>query len=276
MSIGTVASTISWRIGASSHLRIDSTRPSVRRSSTIPRLSFRTESPFASRRGILSQPALDSASVDILYTSRPTLGTFSAVHRALTRQDGARLYVDPKTAYPVKLDVVEPHYLWGQVHVEVLYGLWEMFDGSAYPRSSFRIVDGSVEIARTVGTVDFLAAADAPALGLPDAPAPPAASDTPLFLQPLPPDTVRAADDVYLLKNPGYTEAVALVGDTVFVFDATQAAERARQDHEWIQRLFPGEHPVVVVVTDLAWPHIAGVRYWVAQGATILSHRMSE
>src|SRR5690606_14424266 len=30
-----------------------------------------------------------------------------------TREDGARLYVDPKTAYPVKLDVVEPHYLWG-------------------------------------------------------------------------------------------------------------------------------------------------------------------
>src|SRR5690606_30226621 len=83
MSIGTVASTISWRIGASSHLRIHSTRPSVRRSSTIPMLSFRTESPFASRRGSLSQPALDSASVDILHNSRPTLGTFSAVHRDL-------------------------------------------------------------------------------------------------------------------------------------------------------------------------------------------------
>src|SRR5690606_21985815 len=85
-----------------------------------------------------------------------------------TREDGARLYVDPKTAYPVKLDVVEPHYLWGQVHVEVLYGLWELFDGSAFPRSSFRLVDGSVEIARTVGNVDFLPAADAPALDLPD------------------------------------------------------------------------------------------------------------
>jgi len=30
-----------------------------------------------------------------------------------------------------------------------------------------------------------------------------------------------------------------------------------------------------VVVTDLAWPHIAGVRYWVAAGATIVSHRSS-
>jgi hypothetical protein len=29
----------------------------------------------------------------------------------------------------------------------------------------------------------------------------------------------------------------------------------------------------VLVVTDLAWPHIAGVRYWVAQGARIVAHR---
>jgi hypothetical protein len=28
-----------------------------------------------------------------------------------------------------------------------------------------------------------------------------------------------------------------------------------------------------VVVTDLAWPHVAGVRAWVARGATIVSHR---
>jgi hypothetical protein len=26
------------------------------------------------------------------------------------------------------------------------------------------------------------------------------------------------------------------------------------------------------VVTDLAWPHIAGVRYWAATGATIVTH----
>jgi hypothetical protein len=42
-----------------------------------------------------------------------------------------------------------------------------------------------------------------------------------------------------------------------------------------IARLFPGRHPLVLVVTDLAWPHIAGVRYWVARGATVVSHRIS-
>ena len=44
----------------------------------------------------------------------------------------------------------------------------------------------------------------------------------------------------------------------------------------WVGRLFPGHHPIVVVVTDLAWPHVAGVRYWVAMGATIVSHAGSK
>jgi hypothetical protein len=79
-----------------------------------------------------------------------------------------------------------------------------------------------------------------------------------------------------LLRNRFYTEAVALVGDTIVVFDATMGEERAQQDEAWIQRLFPREHPVVVVVSDVAWPHIAGVRYWVSRGATIVAHRMNE
>ena len=78
-----------------------------------------------------------------------------------------------------------------------------------------------------------------------------------------------------MLRNPGYQETLTLARDTVFVFDATQGEARARQDSAWIGKLFPGKHPIVVVVTDLAWPHVAGVRYWVAQGATIVSHRAS-
>ena len=31
----------------------------------------------------------------------------------------------------------------------------------------------------------------------------------------------------------------------------------------------------MLVVTDLAWPHIGGVRYWVANGVPIITHRMS-
>ncbi len=89
-------------------------------------------------------------------------------------------------------------------------------------------------------------------------------------------DTVRVNAHTFLLVTPAYTETVTLMRDTVFLLDATSGDTRAQQDSAWIATLFPGRHPIAVVVTDLAWPHIAGVRFWVARGATIYSSRMSE
>ncbi|MBI3787182.1 MAG: hypothetical protein HY276_02905 [Ignavibacteriales bacterium] len=192
-----------------------------------------------------------------------------------TQTGEERLFLDQKTGFPIKLDYEEKHYLWGQVHVEFIYSTW-IEAGNAYiPSASFRIVDGATEVTRTLGTVELIEKTKAPRLTLPPT-AKPQGNQTPLFLQPLSPDTVGVSTSTFLLRNPGYTEAITLINDTVYVFDATQAEERSRQDEAWIKKLFPGNHPVVLVVTDLAWPHIAGVRYWVAQGATVISHRMSE
>lgn len=76
--------------------------------------------------------------------------------------------------------------------------------------------------------------------------------------------------------NPGYTEAFTKVGDTVYVLDATQGDARAKQDLEAAEKVFGKRNKFVVVVTDTAWPHIAGLRFWVAQGAAVISHRESE
>lgn len=95
----------------------------------------------------------------------------------------------------------------------------------------------------------------------------------PAFLTPSQPDTIRVGPNTFLLKNRGYAETVTLSRDTVYLLDATQGDARSQKDSVWIGKLFPGRHPIVVVVTDLAWPHVSGVRYWVAQGATIVSHR---
>lgn len=194
----------------------------------------------------------------------------------LTRPNGPygteRLFLDPESAMPVKMEREEPHYLLGQLLVEYLWSTWAAVSGGGlFPAASFRLADGATEITRTVGELERVARVDAPVLENPDATVAMEPS-LPMFLRPDPPDTVRVTDHTFLLVNRGYTQAVSLAADTVWVLDATQGEERARRDHEWIGRLFPGDHPVAVVVTDLAWPHIAGVRYWVAQGATIISH----
>jgi hypothetical protein len=125
---------------------------------------------------------------------------------------------------------------------------------------------------RTYGAFHLSPRDSAPALALS---APDLEIKPPRFLQAIPPDTFRVSATTVVLHNPGYNEAITLARDTVFVFDATQSDDRARQDSAYIGRFFPGRHPVVVVVTDLAWPHVAGVRFWVASGATIVSHRAS-
>jgi hypothetical protein len=182
-----------------------------------------------------------------------------------------RLYIDAKSGFPVKLDLIERHYLWGQRRVEYLWSTWTMTDGIVVPGAAFRQTDGAIELSQTVGGVELIAPGAAPAMTAPAAPteAPP---ELPLFLQPIAPRTTRVSSNICLLTNPGYTEAVAVAGDEVFVLDATQGEERARQDADAIANLFPGRHKITVVVTDLAWPHIAGVRYWVSQGATIMAH----
>lgn len=185
-----------------------------------------------------------------------------------------RLFLDSKTALPVKLDRIEPHYLWGQVHVEYVYSTWVLDSGVAHPGSAFRITDGEVETSRTIRSFQLMPSDSAPRLAVP-ATTTPMALVLPRFLQPVPPDTVRVGPRAFLLKNPGFGELVTLARDTVFVLDATQSEDRARADSVWIGKLFPGRHPVVLVVTDLAWPHVAGVRFWVASGAAVVSHRAS-
>ena len=182
-----------------------------------------------------------------------------------------RLYVDPKTGFPVKLDMVEKHYLWGQRHIEYLYTNWVRSGAVVVPGSSFMLADGKTEISETIGDLEMIAQNATPALELPAEPAE-SPDELPLFLRPLDPKVVQVGPKTYLLSNRGYTEAVTEAGNEIFLFDATQGEERARKDSEAIASLFPGKHRVTVVVTDLAWPHIAGLRYWVASGATIIGH----
>jgi hypothetical protein len=193
----------------------------------------------------------------------------------MTPSGEQRLFIDPKSGFPVKLDLEEKHYLWGQRHIEYLYTNWTLAGGVMVPGSSFRLADGETEISRTTGEVEIVERNAAPSLALPDTPSQ-AADALPLFLQPIDPTIERVGPKTYLLSNPGYKEAVTQVGDDVFMFDSTQGEERARKDATIIAKLFPGYKKLTLVVSDLAWPHVAGVRYWVANGATIVAHRAAQ
>jgi hypothetical protein len=184
-----------------------------------------------------------------------------------------RLYFDPQSGLPVKLDREEPDYLWGQLHVEYQYQTWVYGDGVLRPGAMFRLVDGALATERIERSFSLTPSDSAPSLNVPDTE--PMKVAVPVFLQGTPPDTARFGSRAYLLANRGYREGIVLLGDTVYVLDATQGEDRARADSAWIARLYPHHEAIAVIVTDLAWPHIAGVRFWVARGATIISHANS-
>jgi hypothetical protein len=135
--------------------------------------------------------------------------------------------------------------------------------------------DGENEITRVTGNYAFVPRDSAPRVTLPDGPSPTPAGSPAARPPDAPPDTVRVDASTFLLVTRFYTNVVTLQRDTVFVLDAQTSETRAAQDSAWIGRLFPGRHAIALVVSDLAWPHISGVRYWVAQGATVYSHSTS-
>lgn len=193
--------------------------------------------------------------------------------RVVLARDDERLFLSQSDGVPVKLERTEPHYLWGQVRTEYLWSTyWGVEGGGWYPLAAFRIVDGTTY--ERVGVIGFQAALvpvdSAPLLSL-GTPRP-----APLAPASVGPDTIRVSDSTWLLRAPAYTHAVALRRDTLFLFDATTSEERARADSSLIATLFPGRHPMVLVVTDLAWPHVSGVRFWAARGATIAAHATAE
>jgi hypothetical protein len=236
--------------------------------SLLPRASF--QSRYLNPWAVIADWV---AAADARFADRELYRDYQRVVLTRTTLEGEqRLFIDPKTGFPVKLDLEETHYLWGQRQIEYLFTNWTLSGGIMVPGSSFRIADGKIEISQTFGDVKIIAHDAAPSLLLPES-LTQSVAVLPLFLQPLDLNVVQVGPKTYLLSNPGYTEAVTEVGSDIFIFDATQGEGRATKDAAAIAKLFPGRHKVTVVITDLAWPHVAGVRYWVANGATIVSHK---
>lgn len=236
--------------------------------------SAQVQSAFGSRRGLNPWAIVAdwSADASVRVAGRCWIRDYWRV--ALVRRGDVaddHLYLDPVSAYPVELSRTESHYLWGRVRAEYRYLTW--YD-QPLPAAASREIDGIPDAYRIYSASRLVPRDSAPSFTLPaglaDMP-----RVVPQFLQAIPPDTIRVSANLFLLRNPGYTEAVTLIRDTIWIFDATQSEQRAALDSAWIGKLFPGRHPLMLVVTDLAWPHIAGVRYWVAQGATVISHRLS-
>jgi hypothetical protein len=187
------------------------------------------------------------------------------------------LYLDERTGLPIRLARMEPHYFLGPTQVAYVYASWfDVGRGALYPISITRFVDGHVNESRYAdpfnGGETLVATDSVPPIAVPDT-----ALTLPVEPQHRllanPPDTVGVGAGTYLLVSRAFTSVVTLQRDTVFVLDAPAGEALAEQDRAWVVRLFPGPHAIVLIAMNPVWPHIAGLRDWVAHGAAVVASR---
>ena len=165
------------------------------------------------------------------------------------------------------------HYLWGQMHVEFVYSTWQRIGGAHLPAGTFRVEDGVTTITRTYGEQRLVPRDSAPSLTLPARDKPMALARQISSCRRRPDTDPRERDDCSASQSRLCRDRDARARHRVRVRRDAGRRARAARFARGSPRSFPGRHPIVVVVTDLAWPHVAGVRAWVARGATIVSHR---
>jgi hypothetical protein len=115
-----------------------------------------------------------AASADARFVGRETYRDYVRIVLTRTTPSGEqRLFLDPKTGYPVKIELQERHYLWGQRKIEYVNSNWTLVTGVMVPDSSLRIAEGQVEISQN-GDVEIAAETrmcPAPSMVQPDQPA---------------------------------------------------------------------------------------------------------
>jgi hypothetical protein len=185
-----------------------------------------------------------------------------------------RLFLDPRSHIPMRLLTTELHYFLGPVHADYRYSAWsDVAPYVYYPTSAHKLTDGLGQETWTVLDHRLVRVDSAPSLSVPRDGAPMPLLPPPRFGV-APPDTVRVGENTFLLVNDRFTSAVTLARDTVFVLDAAAGEERARHDSTWIATLFP-RRPVTLVLLNSVWPHIAGLRFWVASRASVVAPTLS-
>ena len=187
-----------------------------------------------------------------------------------------RLFLNAWTHLPTMLEIVRNEGRfgnWGDVTERRWYSYWTLEKGSLmYPRQTtvewngFPFSDDTVHVLKVDEPVD-----DA-ALTIPEATR---AAFTANPNRPLPSPTafdgskaIALAD--WLIEVPGgYNVTVVKQPDGLVIMEATTSSEHAAAVMAFAAAKFPGSKIKAVVTTSDAWPHLAGIREYVAAGIPI-------
>ena len=221
----------------------------------------------------LAAPDLRASEDRVLHGIANDAVSFSYGDRRLT------LYLNSHTHMPTMLQSVADDMfgIWGDVTRESWYTFWTLQPGGwQYPQQITTTWNGTPASDLSVFTIEVNQPVDEALFAIPDdtaaafrkmleAPGP-AFSMQSLRLDPS--KAIRLTDDVVVF--PG-SWAVTLVRqpDGIVVLEAPIGSAYSAQVIEVASAMFPGTPIKAVVTTSDAWPHLGGVREYVARGIPV-------
>ena len=162
----------------------------------------------------------------------------------------------------------------GDVPMEVRYADYRDYGGVKFPKQIVEKTDGFLSWDITVADVKPNAAVNlAPPANLPSAPAQPAAASGAAAAPKV--DARQMAPGVWHLIASGYGSVLVEFRDYLLMFEGPIGDARSDAVNAWARQTVPQKPLRYLVNTHAHFDHAGGVRSYVADGVTIITHEMN-
>jgi hypothetical protein len=189
-----------------------------------------------------------------------------------------RLMIDPGDDVPTALELTtdDPFGIWGLVRETTFYSLWTLLPGGVrYPLQSDREWNGVSKSSATIVAITVNPPIDAAGLAI--------ASETKHAFASLPADygipsltldTAKAPTEIapgIVQYGGNWNVGVVRQPDGLIVVEAPVGSLYSAQVLDEIARRYPGVIVKAVLTTSDAWPHLGGIREYVARGIPVFA-----
>lgn len=221
---------------------------------------------------------------DLVYAGSTILQGVKHEVVAFNAESGStRIFLNANTSLPTAVEINHPAYvdLWGDVPHRTYFSFWFLEEnGIRYPRQLDTHIDGVPYSSTTISDITFDTRAPADTFAV--------SNDVRAMA-----DRMNAAVDMRSIPlghpnrepgeiAPGVVElpgrwdvAIVRQNDGLVILEAPISSEYSVQVIEEADRRFPGEPIKAVITTSDAWPHLAGVREYVARGIPVYAHKLN-
>lgn len=181
-----------------------------------------------------------------------------------------RLFLNAWTHLPTMLELVRDDAMWGDVTERRWFSFWTMHAGGLmYPRQTSIEWNGRPYADWTVHDVKVNPAVDGTQFAIPEEAAKgyAATATRPAGMNALTLDESRvvAVNDWITQLGGGFNVEVIRQPDGLVIFEATTTSAYSAAVLALVERRFPGVPIKAVVTTSDAWPHLSGIREYVAR-----------